>query len=47
MYKKIWLSAPHMGGEEMKFIQEAFDENWIAPLGSNVDHFERVIVNRI
>lgn len=37
---KIWLSSPHMGGGEMKYIQEAFDTNWIAPLGPNVDGFE-------
>lgn len=37
---KIWLSSPHMGGNEQKYIQEAFDENWIAPLGPNVTHFE-------
>jgi dTDP-4-amino-4,6-dideoxygalactose transaminase len=33
---KIWLSSPHMGGTEQKYIQEAFDANWIAPLGPNV-----------
>ena len=38
--KKIWLSSPHMGGEEMKYIQKAFEENWIAPLGPNVNGFE-------
>ena len=38
---KIWLSAPHMGGSEMKYVQEAFDSNWIAPVGSNIDCFER------
>ncbi|MFV5688886.1 DegT/DnrJ/EryC1/StrS family aminotransferase [Flavobacterium sp. ZT3R25] len=37
---KIWLSAPHMGGSELKYIQEAFDSNWIAPVGSNIDCFE-------
>ncbi|MFV8341069.1 DegT/DnrJ/EryC1/StrS family aminotransferase [Flavobacterium sp. XS2P39] len=37
---KIWLSSPHMGGGEMKYIQEAFDSNWIAPVGSNIDCFE-------
>lgn len=37
---KIWLSSPHMGGSEMKYIQHAFDENWVAPLGPNVDIFE-------
>jgi dTDP-4-amino-4,6-dideoxygalactose transaminase len=38
--ERIWLSAPHMGGEEMKFIQEAFDSNWIAPVGPNINAFE-------
>lgn len=40
MRDRIFLSSPHMGGEEMKYIQEAFDKNWIAPLGENVDKFE-------
>jgi dTDP-4-amino-4,6-dideoxygalactose transaminase len=40
MNKKIWLSSPHMGGCEQKYIQEAFDTNWIAPLGPNVIGFE-------
>jgi pyridoxal phosphate-dependent aminotransferase EpsN len=40
MNPKIWLSPPHMSGEEMKYIQEAFDANWIAPIGRNVDEFE-------
>jgi len=37
---KIWLSSPHMGGGEQKYIQEAFDTNWVAPLGPNVNGFE-------
>ena len=37
---KIWLSSPHMGGNEQKFVQEAFDTNWVAPLGPNVDGLE-------
>jgi pyridoxal phosphate-dependent aminotransferase EpsN len=40
MKEKIWLSPPHMSGREMKYIQEAFDSNWIAPVGPNVDAFE-------
>ena len=40
MSSKIWLSAPHMSGAEMKYIQSAFDTNWIAPLGPNVNAFE-------
>ncbi|UUF14875.1 MULTISPECIES: DegT/DnrJ/EryC1/StrS family aminotransferase [Flavobacterium] len=38
---KIWLSSPHMGGTEEKYVQEAFDTNWIAPLGPNVNGFEK------
>ncbi len=37
---KIWLSSPHMGGTEMNYIKDAFDKNWIAPLGPNVEGFE-------
>ncbi len=37
---KIWLSSPHMGGNEQKYIKEAFDTNWVAPLGPNVTGFE-------
>jgi len=40
MKSKIWLSSPHMGGEEFNFVKEAFDTNWIAPLGPHVDGFE-------
>ena len=38
---KVWLSSPTMHGEEQMFIKEAFDTNWIAPLGKNVDEFEK------
>ncbi len=41
MDERIWLSSPHMGGTEIKYVQEAFDENWIAPLGPNVNGFEK------
>lgn len=37
---KIWLSSPHMGGGEKKYIDQAFSQNWIAPLGPNVNGFE-------
>ena len=40
MESKIWLSSPHMGGNEQKYIKEAFDSNWVAPLGPNVTGFE-------
>lgn len=41
MNKRIYLSSPTMHGEEMEFIKEAFDTNWVAPLGKNVDEFEK------
>lgn len=40
MASKIWISSPHMGGSETKFIKQAFDSNWIAPMGENVVEFE-------
>jgi dTDP-4-amino-4,6-dideoxygalactose transaminase len=39
--KRIFLSSPHMGGNEISFVKDAFNENWIAPLGPNVDNFEK------
>jgi dTDP-4-amino-4,6-dideoxygalactose transaminase len=44
---KIWLSSPHMGGAEEKYVKEAFDTNWVAPLGPNVNGFEQDISNYI
>lgn len=41
MKTKIWLSSPHMGGNEQKYVNEAFKSNWIAPLGPNVTGFEQ------
>ena len=40
MNKKIWLSSPHMSGNEQSYVKEAFDTNWVAPLGPNVNNFE-------
>ncbi|WP_419870106.1 DegT/DnrJ/EryC1/StrS family aminotransferase [Chryseobacterium sp. CT-SW4] len=45
MNSKIWLSSPHMGGGELKYIHEAFEANWVAPLGPNVDGFEHDLEN--
>jgi dTDP-4-amino-4,6-dideoxygalactose transaminase len=46
---RIYLSSPHMSDEgyEMQYIQEAFDKNWIAPLGENVDGFERELARKV
>ncbi|HWQ75596.1 MAG TPA: aminotransferase class I/II-fold pyridoxal phosphate-dependent enzyme [Syntrophomonas sp.] len=47
--KKIYLSSPHMSDEgyEMQYIKEAFDTNWIAPLGPNVDQFEKELASYV
>lgn len=49
MNDRIYLSSPHMSeeGYEMKYIQEAFESNWIAPLGENVDKFEQELATKV
>lgn len=47
MNKRIWLSLAHMSGREQDFIQEAFDTNWVVPLGPNVDAFEKDLENYV
>ncbi len=44
-YPRIYLASPHMSGLEQQYIKEAFDTNWIAPLGKNVDMFEHEIAD--
>ena len=47
--KKIWLASPHMSeeGYEMQYVQEAFDTNWVAPLGPNVNEFEKELAAKV
>ncbi|ACF14605.1 DegT/DnrJ/EryC1/StrS aminotransferase [Chloroherpeton thalassium ATCC 35110] len=45
MNKRIYLSSPHMGVKELDFVHEAFETNWVAPLGKNVDGFEQDLCN--
>ena len=45
--KRIYLSSPHMGGLEEQFVKEAFETNWIAPLGPNVDSFEKELAEYV
>ena len=49
MKSKIWLSSPHMSDEgyEMQYIKEAFESNWIAPIGENVDMFEKELAAKV
>lgn len=46
MNNKIWLSSPHMGGKEQAYVKEAFDTNWVAPLGPHVDGFENELAKQ-
>jgi dTDP-4-amino-4,6-dideoxygalactose transaminase len=47
--ERIYLSSPHMSDEgyEMQYIQEAFETNWIAPLGKNVNEFEKELALKV
>jgi dTDP-4-amino-4,6-dideoxygalactose transaminase len=45
--ERIWLSAPHMGEDELHFVNQAFATNWVAPLGPNVDAFERELAAKV
>ena len=44
---RVYLSPPHMSGEELELVREAFESNWIAPLGPQVDAFERELAERV
>ena len=43
MNTKIWLSPPHLAGNEIEFIQDAFQKNWITSIGENIDVFEKLL----
>lgn len=45
--KKIWLSTPTMHGEEIKYIQKAYESNWMSTLGENIDEVERLVCERV
>ncbi len=44
---RIYLSSPHMGGKEIEFVNEAFETNWVAPVGKNIDNFEQDLCNYV
>ena len=44
---RLFLSPPHMNGEELRFVQEAFESNYIAPLGPMVDAFEKEFAEKV
>ena len=47
MGKRIYLASPHMGGAEQAYVAEAFETNWVAPLGPNVNEFEKELAHRV
>ena len=44
---RIYLSSPHIGDLELEYVKEAFDSNWIAPLGPHVNNFEKEVSNYV
>src|SRR2546429_533398 len=47
VFPRIYLSPPHMSGEEFTLVKEAFMSNWIAPLGPHVDGFEKEVADYV
>ena len=44
---KVWLSSPTMHGEEMKYVQEAYETNWMSTVGKNINEVERIIAEKV
>ena len=45
--KKIWLASPTMHGEELKYMQEAYDTNWMSTVGANINEVERLACEQV
>ena len=45
--KKIWLSSPTMHGDEIKWVEEAYNTNWMSTVGANIDEIEKQITEKI
>lgn len=45
--RKIWLSSPTMHGDELKYVAEAYETNWMSTLGRNIDETERLLAERV
>ncbi len=45
--KKIWLSSPTMHGEELEYIKEAYDSNWVSTVGKNIDEVEKLLADYV
>lgn len=44
---KVWLSSPTMHGEEIKYVQEAYETNWMSTVGANINEVERLVCKKI
>ena len=44
--KKVWLATPTMHGEEMQFVKEAYDTNWVSTVGENINEVERIAAQK-
>lgn len=44
--KKVWLASPTMHGEEMKYMKEAYDTNWMSTVGANINEVERIAAEK-
>ena len=45
--KKVWLSSPTMHGEELKYVTEAYETNWMSTVGKNIDEVERITCAKV
>ena len=44
---KVWLSSPTMHGEELQFVKEAIETNWVSTVGKNIDELEKMVANYV
>lgn len=47
LIKKVWLSSPTMHGEELKYVTEAYETNWMSTVGKNIDEAERITCAKV
>lgn len=45
--KKVWLSTPTMHGDEIKYVKEAYETNWMSTLGENINELERLVAEKV
>lgn len=45
--KRVWLASPTMHGEELRYMQEAYETNWMSTVGKNIDEVERLVAEKV